>query len=176
MSELEIKSKEWRHFHTFKQRGEWVELEFMAQAALHGFSVSKPWGDCTPYDVGVEHGSDFLGVQVKSTTVRTGTGYFCQFKPNYYKQHDYTLDEIDLFAAYVIPVAVWYLIPAVVILKPKRKVGLMLHPVDKLRKNRYRYEHYREAWHLLGKSREELLDTKRLRIRIRTSFRRAVKA
>jgi hypothetical protein len=87
---------------------------------------------------------------------RTGTGNFCQFKPNYYKQHDYTLDEIDLFAAYVIPVAVWYLIPAAVILKPKRIVGLMLHPVDKLRKNRYRYEDYREAWHLLAKSRDEL--------------------
>jgi hypothetical protein len=56
----------------------------------------------------------------------------------------------------VIPVAVWYLIPAAVILKPKRKVGLMLRLVDKLRKNRYRYEDYREAWHLLAKSRDEL--------------------
>jgi hypothetical protein len=163
MSEVETNHNEWQHFHTFKQRGEWVELEFMAQAALHGFNVSKPWGDCSAYDVGVEHGSDFLRVQVKSTTVRTGTGYFCQFKPNYYKQHDYTLDEIDLFAAYVIPVAVWYLIPAIVILKPKRKVGLMLHPVDKLKKNRYKYEHYRGAWHLLNKTREELSDRNRER-------------
>jgi hypothetical protein len=78
-----VKEKDWQHFHTFKQRGEWVELQFMAHAALHRYSVSKPWGDCSAYDVGVEHGSDFLRVQVKSTTVRTGTGYFCQFKPNY---------------------------------------------------------------------------------------------
>jgi hypothetical protein len=85
--------------------------------------------------------------------------------PTTNKQHDYTLDEIDLFAAYVIPVNVWYLIPAVVILKPKRKVGLMLHPVDKLKKNRYRYEHYREAWHLLGKTREELSNTPRRKSR-----------
>lgn len=160
MSEVENNHQEWKRFHTFKQRGEWVELEFMAQAALHGFSISKPWGDCSAYDVGVEHGADFLRVQVKSTTVRTGTGYFCQFKPNYHKQHDYTLDEIDLFAAFVIPVTVWYLIPAVVILKPTRKTGLMLHPVDKLKKNRYRYEHYREAWHLLGKTRAELSGTR----------------
>lgn len=157
MLEVEIKNKEWLHFHTFKQRGEWVELEFMARAALHGFNVSKPWGDSSAYDVGIEHGPDFLRVQIKSTTVRTGTGYFCQFKPNYYnKRHDYTLDEIDLFAAYVIPVDAWYLIPAAVILKPRRKVGVMLHPVVPLRKNRYRYEHYREAWHLLSKTREQL--------------------
>jgi PD-(D/E)XK endonuclease len=148
--------KQWQRFRTFKQRGEWVELQFMAQAALHGFNVSKPWGDCSAYDVGIDHGPDFLRVQVKSTTVRTGTGYFCQFKPNYNKKHDYTLAEIDLFAAYVIPVNVWYLIPAAILLGPTRKVGLMLHPVDTLKKNRYRYEHYREAWGLLSKSRTEL--------------------
>jgi len=62
-------------------------------------------------------------------------------------------------------VNVWYLIPAVVILKPKRKVGLMLHPVDKLKQNRYRYEHYREAWRLLAKTRDELSNTARSRRR-----------
>ncbi len=36
----------------------------------------------------------------------------------------------------------------------------MLHPVVPLRKNRYRYEHYREAWHLLSKTREELCSTR----------------
>ena len=67
-------------FKTFKERGEWVELCFMTRALEHGYKISKPWGDSSPYDVGVSHGSDILRVQVKSTTVRTGTGYFCQFK------------------------------------------------------------------------------------------------
>lgn len=120
--------KHWERFHTFKQRGEWVELEFMAKAALHGFNVSKPWGDSAAYDVGVENGPDFLRVQVKSTTVRTGTGYFCQFHRNYEARHAYSLDELDLFAGYVIPVNIWYVIPAAVILRPKRKVGVMLYP------------------------------------------------
>jgi hypothetical protein len=148
--------KHWQRFSTFKQRGEWVELQFMAQAALRGFNISKPWGETSAYDVGVEHGPHYLRVQVKSTTVRTGTGYFCQFKPNYHKKHDYTFSQIDLFAAYVIPVNVWYMIPASVILGPTRKQGLMLFPVDVLKKNRYRYESYREAWPLLTETRRSL--------------------
>jgi len=146
------------------ERGEWVELRFMAEAMGHGFKVSKPWGECTAYDVGVEHGSNFLRVQIKSTTVRTGTGYFCQFKPNYHKKEDYTLQQVDLFAAgacpersrRIIPVDVWYLIPAAVILGPQRKTGLMLSPMVPLKKDRYKYESYKEAWPLLHKSKRAL--------------------
>jgi hypothetical protein len=58
--------------------------------------------------VGIEHGTNFLRVQVKSTTARSGAGYRCQFKPNHQKKHDYSLKEIDLFAAYVIPEDTWW--------------------------------------------------------------------
>ena len=143
-------------FKTFKERGEWVELRFMTSALEHGYAVSKPWGDSSAYDVGVSHGSDILRVQVKSTTVRTGTGYFCQFKPHFLKKQDYTLQQIDLFAAYVIPQDVWYLIPAAVILGPTRKTGLMLYPMVPLKKDRYKYEGYKEAWPLLSKSKRAL--------------------
>jgi hypothetical protein len=143
-------------FETFKARGEWVELRFMTAALEHGYNVSKPWGDSGSYDVGVQHGSDILRVQVKSTTVRTGTGYFCQFKPHFLKKQDYTLQQIDLFAAYVIPQDVWYLIPAAIILGPTRKTGLMLFPMEPLKKDRYKYEAYKEAWTILSKSRRAL--------------------
>jgi hypothetical protein len=145
-----------KHFHTFKERGEWAELRFMTSALEHGFKVSKPWGDSAPYDVGVSYGPDILRVQVKSTTVRTGTGYFCQFKPHFLKKQDYTLRQIDLFAAYVIPQDVWYLIPAAIILGPQRKTGLMLFPMEPLKKDRYKYESYKEAWTMLSKSRRAL--------------------
>jgi hypothetical protein len=69
----------------------------------------------------------------------------------------YSLDELDLFATYVIPVQAWYLIPASVILRPTRKVAVMLFPVDVLRKNRYRYESYKEAWPLLTETRRSLM-------------------
>jgi len=71
---------DWDRFTSFKQRGEWVELQFMAEAAKRRLAVSKPWGDMQAYDVGIEHGSNFLRVQVKSTTYRVSAGYLCQFQ------------------------------------------------------------------------------------------------
>jgi hypothetical protein len=149
--------KHWERFTNFKQRGEWVELQFMAQAAQRRFSVSKPWGDNGAYDVGIEYGQNFLRVQVKSTTYRMGAGYRCQFMPNHQKRHDYLLKQIDLFGAYVIPADVWYLIPAAVVLGPRRITGVSLSPVTPpAKKKSYCYECYREAWNLLTKSRSEL--------------------
>jgi hypothetical protein len=140
-------------FRNFKERGEWVELRFMTAAMEHGFKVSRPWGDSHAYDVGVEHGSDILRVQVKSTTVRTGTGYLCQFKPN---KQDYRVEQVDLFAAYIIPEDVWYLIPSAVLLGETRKHAVMLFPMVPLRKDRYKYEAYKEAWTMLSKSKRAL--------------------
>jgi PD-(D/E)XK endonuclease len=150
--------KDWQRFTNFKLRGEWVELQFMAQAIKHGFAVSKPWGDTLPYDAVIEHGKNFLRVQVKSTTSRSGAGYRCQFMPNHQKKHDYSLDQIDLFAAYVIPEDTWYLIPAVLLLGKRRKCMAMLCPVDSpAKKASYCYEGYRENWDILTMSRTELL-------------------
>ena len=155
--------EDWKKFKNFKQRGEWVELQFMAQASERRFAISKPWGDNGAYDVGIEHGANFLRVQVKSTTCRLGRGYWCQFKPHYGKKQDYSLEQLDLFAAYVIPVRVWYLIPAIELLGGKRKEGAMLYPVDlPLRKrNGFKYECYQESWELLTKTRRELVRDRR---------------
>ncbi|MGA7821960.1 MAG: hypothetical protein WCA50_20195 [Candidatus Sulfotelmatobacter sp.] len=101
-------------------------------------------------------------MQVKSTSCRTGTGYFCQFKPHYLKKQDYTLAQIDLFAAYVIPVNAWYIIPAALLLGTERKQGIMLHPVEPLKRDRYSYEAYKEAWPLLYKSRRALAERVRV--------------
>lgn len=152
----------WEKFRTLKQRGEWVELQFMALAARHCFAVSKPWGDTQAYDVGIEYEANSLRVQVKSTTARSGAGYRCMFKPNHLKKRDYSLDQIDLFAAYVIPEDAWYLIPAVLLLGQRRRTMAILCPVvTPAKKACYCYERYREAWHLLKKSRAELLEFRR---------------
>jgi PD-(D/E)XK endonuclease len=150
--------KIWEQFTSFKQRGEWVELQFMARAARLRFAISKPWGDTQAYDVGIEHGPNFLRVQVKSTTSRVGAGYRCQFLPNHKKKRDYSLKEIDLFAAYVIPEDVWYLIPAALLLGRRRRSMAMLCPVvPPAKKASYCYECYRENWKMLARSRSELL-------------------
>ena len=150
------KQNDWDRFSSFKQRGECVELQFMAQAARRRFAISRPWGETQAYDVGIEHATNFLRVQVKSTTVRVGAGYRCQCLPN--KKHKYSLSEIDLFAAYVIPEDAWYLIPAVLLLGRRRHATAALCPVvPPAKKVSYRYECYREAWNLLNQSRNELL-------------------
>jgi hypothetical protein len=136
-------------FRNFKERGEWVELLFMAWALRKGLRVSKPWGDSSPYDVGVEHGRQLVRVQVKSTSYRLANGYLCGFRPNQ-KGKRYTTRKVDFFAAYIVPEEVWYVIPAAVVLKTK-SLCLMLCPVRKqqMRSDSYCYERYREAWKLL---------------------------
>jgi hypothetical protein len=149
--------KYWQRFTSFKERGEWVELKFMAEAAQRRFTVSKPWGDTRAYDVGIEHGQNFLRVQVKSTSYRVDAGYRCKIVPDTRSDRDYSLRQIDLFAAYVIPEEVWYLIPAALVLGKRRKSAAMLCPVVPPHKEAcYCYECYREAWSLLRKSRGEL--------------------
>ena len=113
--------EDWQRFKTGKERGEWAELQFMAGAARRQFRVCKPWGETAAYDVGIEHGQNFLRVQVKSSTNRRGRGYWCDFTRHYRKENDYSLEEVDLFAAYVIPEDAWYLIPAAVLLRDGRK-------------------------------------------------------
>jgi hypothetical protein len=140
---------EFKIFKNFKERGEWTELLFMAAALRHGYKVLKPWGDSAPFDVAVYFGARIVRVQVKSTSNRLGTGYLCQFKPNYFSA-PYTLDQLDFFAAYVILQNAWYIIPGPVILGGEvNKSGLMLCPMEPEKRGRYLYESYREAWPLL---------------------------
>jgi len=146
----------WEEFKTVKQQGEWAELEFMAKAARRCFRVCRPWGDTSAFDVGVEYRTNFLRVQVKSTTNRCGRGYWCDFSRHYRKVGDYTLEEVDLFAAYVIPVDAWYLIPAAVLMRDGKK-GTMLCPVvQPVKRKTFRYERFREAWWVLTKTRRGL--------------------
>ncbi len=140
---------EFKFFKNFKERGEWVEALFMAAALRYGYNVLKPWGDSRPFDVALYFGNRIVRVQVKSTSNRYSTGYLCQFKPNYFSA-PYSLDQLDFFAAYVIPQDIWYLVPARVVLGGEvNKQALMLCPMEPIKQNRYLYESYREAWPLL---------------------------
>lgn len=140
-------------FATFKERGEWVELKFMAKAAEHGLHVLKPWGDSLAYDVGLDPGLGLLRVQVKSTTCRNRYGYLCRFSPGPASHREYTAKQIDFFAAYVIPKDVWYLIPSAELLNNAQET-VTLCPTKRPRfPDRHPYEHFREAWALLRRGR-----------------------
>ena len=138
-----------RKFKTFKERGEWVEAQFIAEALRRGYTVLKPWGDSQPFDVAINFGNRVVRVQVKSTTFRVGTGYRCELERNR-RSSPYTLKQVDLFAAYILPRDIWYLIPAWALVNGDHlKKGPMLCPMQPLEKDRYLYEGYREAWGLL---------------------------
>jgi len=131
-----------------KVRGEWAEMRFMARAAEHGLVVTKPWGESTHYDFAVECEGRFLKVQVKSTMHRISKSYILKFHGS--QQTPYAKGDFDFLAGYVIPLDVWYIIPAEAAM---RGTGDLCVTPDS---PKTRYEHYREAWHLLqGKPAEE---------------------
>jgi hypothetical protein len=138
-------------FMTYKRRGEWVELLFMARAAQRGFNVSKPWGDSSRYDVSVEDDGRFRRVQVKSTDVARGEdGFICYLKRTGIQY--YRIEEVDFFAIYIVRKDAWFVLPAKVVLRLKSNIRLA--PGNKKQK----YARYEGAWDLLRKSGRKVLE------------------
>ena len=125
-----------------KLRGEWAELVFMARVKELGFGVLQPWGESSRSDVGVEWEERFMRVQVKSTIYKVGNAYVCNTRPDDNKK-PYTVREIDFLAAYVIPVNVWYIVPARVATRLKENIWLSPH------KKGHKYERFMEAWEVM---------------------------
>ena len=129
-------------FKNAKERGEWAEVRFLSRAMEQKFRVAKLWGDSAPYDLMVEQDGLAFRVQVKSTMRNPkGGAYPCHMPAG--KRLERVLEEIDFVAAYVIPLDLWYIIPAGVV--AMRKGSIWLAPW----KRQSKYERYLEAWHLL---------------------------
>src|SRR2546427_12649730 len=92
------------NFKNFKQRGEWVEMLFMARAVREGLQVSKPYGESASYDFIVESGSLCSRIQVKSTLTRTHNGFVCNLRCSASRTYD--LGSFDFAAVHVIPLEV----------------------------------------------------------------------
>src|SRR5580693_2574611 len=142
---------------TTKRRGEISELAFALAAARHGFGISRPYGDSERYDLILDPSHvphtppDYFArprlipVQVKATTqLQYGLYRVNAHRRIYGKAVAYTLDEIDFFAAYVIPEDSWFIFPLPHILG---STAVTLSP--KRRRKRHVNDRYREAWHLL---------------------------
>jgi PD-(D/E)XK endonuclease len=125
-----------------KQRGEWAELCFMAEAAGQGLKVSKPYGDSASYDVGVEYNGRIMRVQVKSTLYHRRNGEYSLNVMGPGRER-YAEGTVDFFAVYLIPIHAWYIIPYEVM--GRTNCSLHFTPESK----RHKYARYREAWHLL---------------------------
>jgi hypothetical protein len=143
-------------FKNAKERREWAEVRFLARAMEQRFRVAKLWGDSAPYDLMVERDGRAFRVQVKSTMRRPkGGAYPCHVPAGERRVH--MLEEIDFVAAYIIPLDLWYIIPAGVV--AKRKGSIWLAPWNRQSK----YERYLEAWHLLRRWRGEKKSAEGLR-------------
>ena len=132
-------------FKNFKQRGEWVEMLFMARASREGLQVSKPYGDSAAYDFIVESGSRCSRIQVKSTRSPYQNGFRCNLRASMSRR--YKPDSFDFAAIHVIPLEVWFIVPGTMI-----NLGILLTPG----KPDSKYYNYEEAWHLLKPQERQL--------------------
>ena len=105
-----------------KLRGEWAELRFMQCATERGFRVAKPWGETAPYDVATDHAGLFRRVQVKCTVYQRSHSYVCTICSSHVI---YRPDQLDFFAALVIPADTWYILP---ILATNHQPTIVLSP------------------------------------------------
>ena len=85
-------------------------------------------------------------VQLKCTAVVRARGYDVQPIYSIYGQGKmvYTAEDIDVLVAHIIPLDIWYVLPIEAFAPCK---SLRFYPQGGCK--RPRFEHYREAWHLL---------------------------
>jgi hypothetical protein len=133
-----------------KLRGEWAELVFQLRATELGLILARPCGDNAPYDFLVacparansdrrDHHGHFLRVQVKCTVYHRGNSFKCHLDHN---GIPYTPDQVDFFAAYVIPADTFYILP---LAATHNQPDILLTP----HRQNSKYSQYKEAWHLL---------------------------
>ena len=97
-----------------KQSGEISQAAFLLRARQLGFKVALPWGDSERFDFVVwREGGAIYRVQVKGTGRLHRRGYEVQpvHTSRGGRKQRYTAKEIDVVAAHVQPVDVWYLLP-----------------------------------------------------------------
>jgi PD-(D/E)XK endonuclease len=131
-----------------KRKGLIAELIFVVKAASMGFAVSKPYGDCEPYDVIIEDNGRVFRIQVKSVFTTSRWGYsVCVTRKRHQKSGvAYSPHEIDFIAAYVVAHDTWYIIP---VAEVANLTNIRLYPEGAKRSDGAHFEKYREAWDLL---------------------------
>lgn len=132
-----------------KRIGEVSQTAFLLKAQRLGFGVAVPWGDSEKCDF-VVWGEDgrMLRVQVKATGRLHRRGY--EVQPVYTTRQGkrrYTAKEIDVLAAHVQPLDVWYLLPIAAVGRAK---SLRFYPDTASRAPRW--EKWRERWEVLGEA------------------------
>ena len=135
-------------FRSVNQQGEWTEQLLVLKTIEIGLNPSWPIRRNLGYDLSVENperGST-KRLQVKSVDADSINGAYvaCCRRWKRRSNRPYTAREVDLFAFYIIPEDVWYIVPTKAI---GRRWVVRLRPGGGGYKREF--EKYREAWHLL---------------------------
>ena len=129
-----------------KRTGELAEAAFVVKAAGLGFAVSKPWGDSERYDFILDAGRRIWRVQIKCTESLNANGYQVQSTyTDQKKKGHYTVADIDVLVAYILPLDLWYVVPAAAF---PASASLRFYPEGNISGRTPRFEQYREAWGL----------------------------
>jgi PD-(D/E)XK nuclease superfamily protein len=132
-----------------KRLGEIAEAAFLLKAAGLGLGIAKPWGDSERFDFIVWAGRKgrMRRVQVKSSGRLYGRGY--EVQPVYSVagkgKVEYTAEDIDVLAAYVRGLNIWYVLPVGAFAPAK---SLRFYP--DVAWEGAEWEEYREKWGVLG--------------------------
>src|SRR5258708_25373172 len=133
-----------------KRTGELAEAAFVVKAAGLGYAVSKPWGDSERYDFILESGPRTWRVQIKCTESLNANGYQVQSTyTDQKKKGHYTAADIDVLVAYILPLDLWYVVPAHAF---PESASLRFYPEGNISGRRPRFEQFRDAWHLFQQS------------------------
>ena len=130
-----------------KRQGEQAEVAFLWKATRRGFSIAKPYGDSDPYDFILDNGRRLLRVQVKTSAYRNGSKYSVSLRWSS-PTHCYPKCKVDFFLIWIEPCDAWYVVPADAVSGRQR---IVVYP--QVEDSCGRFEHYREAWHLLERKR-----------------------
>ena len=119
-----------------KDTGTIAELAFSSEAMRRGYRLAQPLGDNAQYDLMLEAGDRVYRVQVKASfTTHHGVYTFLLRRGG--KKVAYT--EVDVFACYLIPERLFFIIPRNVI-KDRRTIKLNPTPRGSM------WAKYRENW------------------------------
>jgi PD-(D/E)XK endonuclease len=145
--------RNFQHRRNAKRTGELSEAAFLLKATSMGLVVTKPWGDSERYDFIVDSGELRSRVQIKCTASMVRGGWEVPSSFRFHRRmYRYTAAEIDVLAAHIVPLDVWYIVPIEVCYS----TFLRLVPANR---EHARLEIYREAWHLLGCEKQDCRKT-----------------
>jgi hypothetical protein len=128
-------------------KGLYAEKLFEVEALKRGFNLSKPVNPTSRYDYLIDLGYRILRVQIKSTIRYAENNKKKTFNIKLHwvgegkKVKKYTKEEVDIFAVYIEPLNMWYIIP-------QEKIGDTKHITLRPDGNSI-YNVYDDAWYLI---------------------------